>query len=144
MASPVGEMTGNMSVWSQPLIVSGGGIIWAICKCAPRLRNITTPAPSTHFLTGWIPFLPPNQQHQSTEDINLWTNWCLTQTWGVLTHFDNLYTVFQKIGNPLYFLNNFFKCWSIWIKLHQCIRWEICSYGMWFAMAYFINILGIA
>jgi len=25
------------------------------------------PQPSTGFFTGWMPFLPPNQQHQSTE-----------------------------------------------------------------------------
>jgi len=23
--------------------------------------------PTTQFFTGWMPFLPPNQQHQSTE-----------------------------------------------------------------------------
>ena len=26
-------------------------------------------------------------------------------------------TVFHKIGTPLYFCNNFFKCWSIWMKI---------------------------
>ena len=39
--------------------VSGSGISWAICKSAPRS--------TTQFFTGWMPFLPPNQQHQSTE-----------------------------------------------------------------------------
>jgi len=39
--------------------VSGSGISWAICKSAPRSRQITTPAPH-HFLR-------PNQQCQSTE-----------------------------------------------------------------------------
>ena len=39
--------------------VSGSGISWAICKSAPRSRQITTP--------GRMPFLPPNQQCQSTE-----------------------------------------------------------------------------
>ena len=28
-----------------------------------------------------------------------------------------IYTVFHKIGTPLYFCNNFFKCWSIWMKI---------------------------
>jgi len=28
-----------------------------------------------------------------------------------------LYTVFHKIGTPLFFLNNFLKCWLIWIKI---------------------------
>jgi len=27
------------------------------------------------------------------------------------------YTVFHKIRTPLYFGNNFFKCWSIWMKI---------------------------
>ena len=30
---------------------------------------------------------------------------------------DCFYTVFHKIGTPLYFWNNFFKCWSIWMKI---------------------------
>jgi len=48
--------------------VSGNGIRWAICKSAPRSRQITTPAPhSSVFFTGRMPFLPPNQQCQSTE-----------------------------------------------------------------------------
>ena len=47
--------------------VSGSGISWAICKSAPRSRQITTPAPTAQFFTGWMPFLPPNQQRQSTE-----------------------------------------------------------------------------
>jgi len=47
--------------------VSGGGISWAVCKSASRSRQITTPAPTTQFFTGRMPFLPPNQQFQSTE-----------------------------------------------------------------------------
>ena len=43
--------------------MSGSGISWAICKSAPRCRQITTPAPHhSVFLTGRMPFLPPNQQ----------------------------------------------------------------------------------
>ena len=48
--------------------VSGSGISWAICKSAPHSRQIATPA--THYsrsFTGQMPFLPPNQQRQSTE-----------------------------------------------------------------------------
>ena len=40
--------------------VSGSGISWAMCKSAPRSRQITTPAPhhpTTHFFTGRMPFL---------------------------------------------------------------------------------------
>ena len=47
--------------------VSGSGISWAICKSAPCSRQTTTPAPHTLFFTGRMPFLPPNQQCQSTE-----------------------------------------------------------------------------
>ena len=47
--------------------VSGSGIIWAICKSALRSRQITTPAPHHSFFTCRMPFLPPNQQCQSTE-----------------------------------------------------------------------------
>ena len=48
-------------------IVSGSGISWAICKSAHRSRQITTPAPHYSVFTGRMPFLPPNQQCQSTE-----------------------------------------------------------------------------
>ena len=47
--------------------VSGRGISWAICKSAPRSRQITKPAPHHSVFTGRMPFLPPNQQCQSTE-----------------------------------------------------------------------------
>jgi len=40
---------------------------WAICKSAPRSRQITTPAPHHSVFTDRMPFLPPNQQRQSTE-----------------------------------------------------------------------------
>ena len=42
--------------------MSGSGISWAICKSAPRSRQITTPAPQHSVFTGRLPFLPPNQQ----------------------------------------------------------------------------------
>jgi len=45
--------------------VSGSGISWAICKSAPRSRQDNHASiPTTLFLQ---PFLPPNQQRQSTE-----------------------------------------------------------------------------
>ena len=47
--------------------VSGSGISWAICKSAPCSRQITTPAPHHSVFTGQMPFLPPNQQRQSTD-----------------------------------------------------------------------------
>jgi len=47
--------------------VSGSGISWAICKSAPSSRQTTTPAPHHSVFAGRVPFLPPNQQRQSTE-----------------------------------------------------------------------------
>ena len=49
--------------------MSGSGISWAICKSAPRSRQITTPAPHHSVFTGRMPFLPPSQQCQSTEGV---------------------------------------------------------------------------
>jgi len=46
------------------------GISWAICKFAPRPSQLTTPAPHHSVFTGQMPFLLPNQQHQSTEGIS--------------------------------------------------------------------------
>jgi len=49
-------------------IVSGSSISWTICKSAPRPRQITMPAShQSSFFAGRMPFLLPNQQHQSTE-----------------------------------------------------------------------------
>ena len=56
----------NMDLLEQET-VSGSGISWAICKPAPRPRQITMTAPHQSVFTGRMPFLPPNQQCQSTE-----------------------------------------------------------------------------
>jgi len=40
-------------------VLSGSGISWAICKSAPHPRQITMPAPTTQFFTGWMPFCRP-------------------------------------------------------------------------------------
>jgi len=50
----------------QQEIVSGCGICWAMCKSAPHPRQ-PCQHPTTQFFTGRMPFLPPNQQRQSTE-----------------------------------------------------------------------------
>ena len=49
--------------------LSGSGISWAICKSALCSRQITMPAPHHLVFTGRMPFLPPNQQRQSTESM---------------------------------------------------------------------------
>jgi len=64
--------------------VMGFGMQWhqldhKIKQSAPRSRQITTPTPhhsiftepTTQFFTGRMPFLPPNQQRQSTEGRNM-------------------------------------------------------------------------
>ena len=68
--SAPGPTLGNEYAKTLPFLetVSGSGIIWDICKSAPRTRQITMPAPHRSvFFTGRMPFLPPNQQCQSTE-----------------------------------------------------------------------------
>ena len=51
----------NLDLLEQE-IVSGSGI----CKSAPHPRQ-SHQHPTTQFFTGWMPFLLPNQQRQSTE-----------------------------------------------------------------------------
>jgi len=69
------ESKTNLDLLEQET-VSGSGISWAICKSAPHpvSRQITMPItiscqhPTIQFLhTGRVPFLPPDQQRQSTE-----------------------------------------------------------------------------
>jgi len=74
--------------------VSGRGFSWAICKSAPRSKQITTPTPYHSVFTGRMPFLPPNQQRQSTEGKTLkaktvhkiteyLTLWLLPSLWSI-------------------------------------------------------------
>ena len=58
----------NLDLLEQE-VVSGSGICWAICKSAPQTRQ-RRQYPTTQFFTGRMPFLPPNQQHQSTEGMS--------------------------------------------------------------------------
>ena len=58
----------NLDLLEQE-IVSGSGICWAICKSAPHPRQ-PRQHPTSQFFTGQMPFLPPNQQRQSTEGIS--------------------------------------------------------------------------
>jgi len=51
--------------------VNGIGISWAIyasLHLAPDRYDNHTNTPPLSFFTGRMPFLPPNQQRQSTED----------------------------------------------------------------------------
>jgi len=57
-------------------MMGGNGIRWTMCKSfAPCFRQITTPLPHQSVFTGQMPFLPPNQQHQSTEGIIIVTSY---------------------------------------------------------------------
>ena len=47
--------------------VSGSGISWTICKSAPLQTDNHASTPTLRLFTGRMPFLPPNQQRQSTE-----------------------------------------------------------------------------
>jgi len=64
---PVPERQKPIWILLKQETVSGNGISWAVCKSAPRSRQITTPAPHHSVFTGRMPFLPPNQHRQSTE-----------------------------------------------------------------------------
>ena len=52
----------------QQETVSDNGISgWAVRKSAPCSSKIAMPTPHQSVFTGRVPFLPPNQQRQSTE-----------------------------------------------------------------------------
>jgi len=61
-----------ISILLKQETVSGSSISWTICKFASRSRQITMPVPHHSFFTGRMPFLPPNQQCQSTEGTDAW------------------------------------------------------------------------
>jgi len=61
--------------------VRGSGISWAICKSALRSRQITMPASHHSVFTGRMPFLPPNQQRQSTEGTYTGSQYMDCYTW---------------------------------------------------------------
>ena len=84
-------------IWiSKQETVSGSGISWAICKSAPRSRQITTPAPHHSVFTGRMCFLPPNQQCQALKALRKKTRcYNVKQTWNSLVCSD--YMQFWKI-----------------------------------------------
>jgi len=49
-------------------MMGGSGISWTICKSfAPHSIQIIMPVPHYLVFTDQMPFLPPNQQHRSTQ-----------------------------------------------------------------------------
>jgi len=63
----------NLDLQEQE-IVSGSTICWAICKSdlTPDRRYQQASTPPLKFFTDRMPFLPPNQQRQSTEGKPIW------------------------------------------------------------------------
>jgi len=89
--------------------VSGCGISWAICKSAPCSTQITMPVPHSQFFTGRMPFLPPNQQHQSTEGAVYLT--------ALQSYIDNLWTEFANYNKCKWLLEN--------CSVHKCVLLEV-------------------
>jgi len=59
----------NLDLLKQ-VTVSGSGITWAICKSAPRSRQITTPACRHSVFTGRMPFCRPTNSVKALEEFN--------------------------------------------------------------------------
>ena len=102
--------------------VSGSGISWAICKSASHSRQ-TRQHPTT--FTGQIPFLPPNQQRQSTEGISHIHNLTIAcsslkmltrPTWKTSL----VVTLLITLGLPL----NFYPCYDAVFVWHTLCRPE--------------------
>jgi len=69
--------------------------------------------PTTQFFTGWMPFLPPNQQHQSTEG----------KFWGIINYFQKLEKVMWTWPLPLKGLCVIQRL--IFHMIHQCTKFEV-------------------
>ena len=85
---------------------SSKGISWAICKSAPRCRQITTPEPHNSVFTGWMPFLPPNQQRQSTEGTKQYI-YCYWQNLRQKNRCNAHLTLLLPILNKIYWISSF-------------------------------------
>jgi len=92
--------------------VSGSGISWSVCKSAPSSRQTTMPAPHhSVFLTGRMPFLPPNQQCQSIEGMRkMWQSAKYAANHIKLS----CLTVWLVAAITLYFL--FIVLWSVQVE----------------------------
>ena len=86
----------NLDLLEQE-IMSGSGICWAMCKSAPHPRQ-PRQHPTTQFFTGRMPFLLPNQQRQSTEQLSqkmLRCHTCSKCIYGCCTSFVHCMLVFR-------------------------------------------------
>jgi len=120
-------------IWILPQqeTVSGSGISWAICKSAPCSREITTPAPHYSVFTGRMPFLPPNQQCQSTEGNTDCNNERQSSTKLSYSAIDNILTNLLPAG-----LHDFFRvlndsnAMATVNKLLECSQMEYSLLGL--------------
>jgi len=64
---PKGKTSLDLNKARDDGVLGCSGISWTICRQpAPRSRQITTSTPHHSIFTGWMLFLMPNQQCQST------------------------------------------------------------------------------
>ena len=68
---PVPERSNQIWILLKQETVSGSDISWAMCKSAPRSRQITTPAPhqSVFYRPDALPATQPTASKQSTEGL---------------------------------------------------------------------------
>ena len=87
----------NIVVIFRPM--GRGGLLWAIALYLMVLFPVRT-NPRWRPPPSWKNFKRPYLRNRSSDPLHVW-----------------FYSVIHKIGTPLYFCNNFFKCWSIWMKI---------------------------
>ena len=112
--------------------MSGSGISWAICS-----RQITMPVPHhSSFFSGRMPFLMPNQQHQSTEG-KIVCRQCRRKQWHLLPNPNALVAV--SIGTKAVKLL-FNKSWSSQLCVPSITGWYIVQ---WWTCVKFNSVLQI-
>jgi len=116
--------------WSKRWL-GGSGISWTICKSfAPRFRQITTPVPHHSVFADRTPLLPPNQQHQSTENISSFWQRQINSSACWIFHFQSLMMFVCLIHRWLkstrsVTTRSYLNCWT------TCFRIQIkgCVFG---------------
>ena len=100
--------------------MSGSGISRATCKSAPRSRQISTPAATIQFFTGWMPFLLPHQQRQSAEG-SMCVCVCLpVMTWKHANM--SILAMLHSKSGPIDALRRCSFCWGLQsaVCMHAC------------------------
>ena len=96
---------------------SGSGISWAICKSAPRSRQITMPALHHSVFTNQMPFLLPNQHHQSTRDLRLPRDMCKKNA------------VYKLCVSFFLFVQKVWRHFYVWLSHWLSVLWcaDVCN-----------------